>query len=410
MLVIKSGGCNHMKCSCGAAFCWLCGKQIDDALFPAHFQWWNPSGCSNLQMNEASTPSQCSIICARLSSVLQLIVLGPLTVVSTVVFSLVCLPCIAMHLYAEDQSSPAHNTVNSPNKPDLMQNKPAATALEGASTCKTWFTGLMTVLSLCMTSWGVFWMLLLFALPLGLALLASAGSLCLAVLIAITPFYILYRLCHRQYPWPDAWSRCCTDHLHACRWRYRLLYQHHPLRRRSSAHSEVSNSYAGGSQSGVGSLSRSSSNNSILRALNSSVNNTGGGMNSGSNKSHHSASASASAGAAAVVMLLPLQQSQQGSNSSSNAGDDDIIDLEMQSLQPQQLSETTIMTTDPPSEEGQLMELLHRLEVKDSQRLSNNLQQQQSIMESIRLEILEHDNHHSQQQQVIVNNIETLPV
>jgi hypothetical protein len=45
------GGCNHMKCQCGAAFCWLCGKQIEDTLFPAHFQWWNPSGCSNLQVN-----------------------------------------------------------------------------------------------------------------------------------------------------------------------------------------------------------------------------------------------------------------------------------------------------------------------------------------------------------------------
>ena len=41
-----------MKCQCGVAFCWLCGKQIEDSLFPAHFQWWNPSGCSNLQVTE----------------------------------------------------------------------------------------------------------------------------------------------------------------------------------------------------------------------------------------------------------------------------------------------------------------------------------------------------------------------
>jgi hypothetical protein len=39
-----------MKCQCGVAFCWLCGKQIEDSLFPSHFQWWNPSGCSNLQV------------------------------------------------------------------------------------------------------------------------------------------------------------------------------------------------------------------------------------------------------------------------------------------------------------------------------------------------------------------------
>jgi IBR domain, a half RING-finger domain len=41
MHVSKTGGCNHMKCQCGQAFCWLCGEAIDDAIFPAHFQWWN---------------------------------------------------------------------------------------------------------------------------------------------------------------------------------------------------------------------------------------------------------------------------------------------------------------------------------------------------------------------------------
>jgi len=47
----KSGGCNHMKCNnCNTAFCWVCGKQIDDDTFPAHFQWWNPSGCVNMQV------------------------------------------------------------------------------------------------------------------------------------------------------------------------------------------------------------------------------------------------------------------------------------------------------------------------------------------------------------------------
>ena len=47
----KSGGCNHMKCTrCSAAFCWVCGKQIDDDTFPAHFQWWNPTGCVNMQV------------------------------------------------------------------------------------------------------------------------------------------------------------------------------------------------------------------------------------------------------------------------------------------------------------------------------------------------------------------------
>ena len=57
VMVMKSGGCNHMKCQCGAAFCWLCGKQIEDTIFPAHFQWWNPTGCSNLQVLPPRHPS-----------------------------------------------------------------------------------------------------------------------------------------------------------------------------------------------------------------------------------------------------------------------------------------------------------------------------------------------------------------
>ena len=51
---VATGGCNHMKCQCGSAFCWLCGRQIDDQTFPAHFQWWNPTGCSNLQVDAIS--------------------------------------------------------------------------------------------------------------------------------------------------------------------------------------------------------------------------------------------------------------------------------------------------------------------------------------------------------------------
>ena len=77
--VEKSGGCNHMKCSnCGKAFCWLCGQEIEDAIFPTHFQWWNPSGCSNLQMNEAIEPSCCTLLCARITTALQIVVLGSL--------------------------------------------------------------------------------------------------------------------------------------------------------------------------------------------------------------------------------------------------------------------------------------------------------------------------------------------
>ncbi|ETV84843.1 hypothetical protein, variant [Aphanomyces astaci] len=37
--VEKSGGCNQMKCiTCGINFCWLCGQEVGDGVFPEHFQ------------------------------------------------------------------------------------------------------------------------------------------------------------------------------------------------------------------------------------------------------------------------------------------------------------------------------------------------------------------------------------
>jgi hypothetical protein len=75
--ISKSGGCNHMKCpQCNAAFCWLCGSQIDDVVFPPHFQWWSGSKCSNLQMNEAIEPTRWVLFVARLTSICELVLLG----------------------------------------------------------------------------------------------------------------------------------------------------------------------------------------------------------------------------------------------------------------------------------------------------------------------------------------------
>lgn len=48
----KSSGCNHMKCThCDTAFCWLCGQEVEDDVFPVHYQWWNLThGCVNMQV------------------------------------------------------------------------------------------------------------------------------------------------------------------------------------------------------------------------------------------------------------------------------------------------------------------------------------------------------------------------
>lgn len=49
--VEKAAGCNHLTCEvCETSFCWLCGKKVSDNAFPAHFQWWNPMGCVNMQV------------------------------------------------------------------------------------------------------------------------------------------------------------------------------------------------------------------------------------------------------------------------------------------------------------------------------------------------------------------------
>lgn len=181
VMVMKSGGCNHMKCQCGAAFCWLCGKQIEDTLFPAHFQWWNPSGCSNLQvslspypsllspllsspplsqMNEAVEPTRRARICAGLLSAVQFIVLGPLTLASTLASTLLCFSCICIQVKKEYPSFKA---------------------------------GFSTIFSTCMSSWGVFWMIVLVIIPLGLAAGGVALGAFLAVGAVIYPCYATLR-------------------------------------------------------------------------------------------------------------------------------------------------------------------------------------------------------------------------
>mmetsp|Transcript_12605 Transcript_12605/g.29433 ORF Transcript_12605/g.29433 Transcript_12605/m.29433 type:complete len:158 (-) Transcript_12605:428-901(-) len=49
----KNEGCNHMSCTCGTDFCWLCGKRTDD--YEAHFAIWNVLGCPASQQGYQST-------------------------------------------------------------------------------------------------------------------------------------------------------------------------------------------------------------------------------------------------------------------------------------------------------------------------------------------------------------------
>lgn len=131
-----------MKCMCGTAFCWLCGKEVDDSTFPVHFQWWNANGCSNMQMDPALEPTTSSIIIARVSTAVQLILFGPLTLITTVVsISLCC--CFLGHLW-----TPA------PPKPGQPPSR--------------FSTRLKELFSGCLTGWGIFYMSVILGIPLGI--------------------------------------------------------------------------------------------------------------------------------------------------------------------------------------------------------------------------------------------------
>ena len=93
--VTKSAGCNHMKCTCGTSFCWLCGQTVDGSELPLHFQFWNLRGCTNGQMAGGPGGQQRSRLMRSLlwlKSLLILIIIGPLAVLFTLV-SFILFPC-----------------------------------------------------------------------------------------------------------------------------------------------------------------------------------------------------------------------------------------------------------------------------------------------------------------------------
>lgn len=181
--IMKSGGCNHMKCTqCGQAFCWLCGKGIDDDVFPAHFQWWNPSGCSNLQMNEEIEPSSTARFMAKALSFIELIILGPIALLSTMISLILCCCCIPKLLNCQKHQ-------------------------EGKRTQCT------QLMSHCMSGWGIFWIGVLVVLPLSLIILAVM----VGVAIILYPFYACVRIYRGFYPWPDELTRCAHIYYNRCR-------------------------------------------------------------------------------------------------------------------------------------------------------------------------------------------------
>lgn len=176
-----------MKCQCGTAFCWLCGKAIDDTVFPAHFQWWNPAGCSNLQMNEDIVPSIWARIFARVLALGQLVLLGPITVASTLATCLLCSCCVYARI-SESTKSGSPPRAHIPPLPLYLLSISVGVTYIVTRVGKMWdaFSGLMSC-------WGLIWMLVLCIFPVALVAGSTVGAFGLAIFVIIYPCYAVAR-------------------------------------------------------------------------------------------------------------------------------------------------------------------------------------------------------------------------
>ena len=111
-------------------------------------------------MNEAEAPSTTARILARVLGIIQIILLGPITVASTVATSLLCCTCICLKF-------------------------------QGGDGCT--LTAIQTFLSNSMSTWGLVWMILLFFLPLTLGFGGVAVGVVCGVVVASYPCYALLR-------------------------------------------------------------------------------------------------------------------------------------------------------------------------------------------------------------------------
>eukprot|EP00475_Leptophrys_vorax_P044990 TRINITY_DN9212_c0_g1_i1.p1 TRINITY_DN9212_c0_g1~~TRINITY_DN9212_c0_g1_i1.p1 ORF type:complete len:311 (+),score=63.09 TRINITY_DN9212_c0_g1_i1:223-1155(+) len=76
--IIKLDGCNHMTCSCGYEFCWICGG----IYYPGHFARFNPLGCPGLQYAESNGICTNFFLVRWFFKLLQIAIMIPLVVLA----------------------------------------------------------------------------------------------------------------------------------------------------------------------------------------------------------------------------------------------------------------------------------------------------------------------------------------
>lgn len=110
---------------------------------------------------------------ARLLSLVQLVLLGPLTLASTLASALLCMGCLCVVIKS--------------NYSSVRQ-------------------GFLSVFGVLMSSWGIFWMVVVVFLPLLLSVGGLAVGLAVAVGVIIYPCYAFVRYRHLSPLSPSASS------------------------------------------------------------------------------------------------------------------------------------------------------------------------------------------------------------
>jgi hypothetical protein len=90
-MILRTDGCNHMTCSCGQEFCWVCGANYSRV----HFSPINPFGCPGMHM--ATNTGKCLLpitrsFCGRFFFRMLMLIVVLIAVPLGIALQIICLP------------------------------------------------------------------------------------------------------------------------------------------------------------------------------------------------------------------------------------------------------------------------------------------------------------------------------